>query len=259
MPVRDRLRQVNTLLFDLDGTLLGNDLDVFLPRYLRAVAATAAEVVDPQRFVGHLLAATEEMVVSTDHRRTNADVFAAAFYPALQLVCEEWEPVFERFYREEFGKLRSLTVVRPEARRVLDHAVAAGYQLVLATNPVFPRIALLERMRWAEVDEYPWALVTDYETMHWCKPQAGYYQEILDLVGREGSQCLMVGNDVEEDLVAGELGIVTFLETAYRIQRRPGPTGADFEGTLDDLHQLLRAAGVARSARRDGNGQPEIT
>ncbi len=239
--LRDRLAQVDTLLFDLDGTLLGNDMDVFLRHYMRAVSRVVAGVVQPEAFVRQLLASTQAMVDNLDPGTTNAEAFAASFYPALGLERAEAEPLFAAFYEREFPRLREHTQIKPAACSLLDVAVNKGYGLVLATNPVFPRAAILERMRWAGIADYPWLLITDYETMHFCKPQPGYYQEICQLTGREPEQCLMAGNDVEEDLVAGQLGMLTFLDRTQMIQRATGPSGADMEGSLEDLARLLAA------------------
>lgn len=240
-PAQGDLARVRALLFDLDGTLLGNDTETFLQHYVPALARVAGRQVPPERFVQQLLRATTAMIDSPDPNATNEEVFAAAFYEPLGLDRAGWEPRFARFYAEDYPGLRRLTHVRPAARRVLDLAVARGYQLVVATNPVFPRVALVERLRWAEVADYPWDLITDYETMHHCKPSVGYYREIAALIGRRPDQCLMIGNDVEEDMVAGRTGMLTFLETSQLIQRRPGPSGADFVGALEDLCQLLLA------------------
>jgi FMN phosphatase YigB (HAD superfamily) len=239
--LRERLQQVDTLLFDLDGTLLENDMDVFLPHYLRAVATWASHLAEPARFSRQLMASTQEMVINLDPAVTNADAFAATFYPALGLCRARCEPIFADFYERDFPKLQSLTRSKPASRRLLEVAVGRGLGLVLATNPVFPRAAIEERMRWAQVSDFPWRLVTTYETMHFCKPQLGYYREILDLVGRSAEQCMMVGNDVEEDAVAGRLGMLTFLDPAQLIQRAAGPIPADFVGSLDELCEIISA------------------
>lgn len=260
---RERLTKVNTLLFDLDGTLLGNDMDVFLRYYLGAVAMVAAATVPQDRFIKQLLASTEAMVRNSDPTVTNAEAFAGSFYSALGLDRRTAEPLFAEFYEREFPKLRVHTQAKPAARALLDLATRNRYGLVLATNPVFPRVAIDERMRWADIDRYPWLLITDYETMHHCKPHVAYYQEILDKTGRRAEECLMVGNDVEEDLVAGRLGMVTFLDRTQIIQRGGGPSGADVEGTLEDLCDLLaslpgqaRRLPASRCALPAGHGSP---
>jgi FMN phosphatase YigB (HAD superfamily) len=237
-----RLERVDTLLFDLDGTLLGNDMQVFLPHYLKAVAAWASHLVDPRVFVKELMRATQAMIDNLDPRVSNADAFAAVFYPSVGLKREECEPVFAEFYARWFPHLRVHTHVKPDARRCLLLAARRDYRLVLATNPVFPMAAIRERMRWADVAEIPWNLVTAYEAMHFCKPHLAYYREILDLLGLSPEQCMMVGNDVEEDIVAGSLGMVTFLDPTQIIQRNAGPRRADFEGDLGLLCAILAGA-----------------
>jgi FMN phosphatase YigB (HAD superfamily) len=245
----DRLAAVDTILFDLDGTLLSHDVVIFMGRYLEAITRRVAGLVDPVAFVRRLMISTKDMVENTDPGRTNAEVFAAGFYPAIGLDRQVVEGLFQRFYAEDFPALRAHTSPRPAARLVLETAAARGYGLVLATNPVFPRVATEERMRWAGVDGYPWRLVTTYEDMHACKPHLAYYEEILATIGRRAEQCLMVGNDVEEDVVAGRLGMVTFLDRTHLIHRGSGPTGADFEGDLDALDRLLRTLPGPAAAR----------
>ena len=57
-------------------------------------------------------------------------------------------------------------------------------------------------------------LVTSYETSHYCKPDPRYYTEFLDKLGLNPKDCLMIGNDVGEDIKAAQsLGISTFLIT----------------------------------------------
>ena len=47
------------------------------------------------------------------------------------------------------------------------------------------------------------------------KPNPRYYADILAEIGLRGEDCLMVGNDTKEDLVAAELGFDTFLLEGY--------------------------------------------
>ncbi len=240
--LRKRLLEVNTLLFDLDGTLLGCDINVFLQYYLQTVATKVAQagLAEPKAFMRQLLASTQAMVDNLEPTVNNASAFAGHFYPALAMERAKAEPVFMNYYANDFPKLRTRTYVKPAARALLTLAASKGYDLVLATNPLFPLVAIEERMRWAEVFDFPWRLVTAYESMHFCKPHVEYYREILDLIGRSPEECLMVGNDVEEDLVAGTLGLATFLDPSQLIQRGSGPSGADLTGSLDDLLKIIR-------------------
>ena len=60
---------------------------------------------------------------------------------------------------------------------------------------------------------------TTYENSSFCKPNLAYYQEILDKLGCKAEECAMIGNDVDEDMVAGKLGFKTFLLTPCLLNR----------------------------------------
>lgn len=231
---------LKTILFDLDGTLLPIDTDTFLRHYMKAIAAHAGHLVPPGQLVEQILASTNEMIMNTDPNLTNADVFARDFYPKVAKEEAELAPIFEAFYQERFPALKSVCPGVPGlARQVAQTALARGYEIVLATNPVFPRMAIEERMRWIEIDDLDWRLVTVYEEMHACKPQPAYFQEILERIGRRPEECLMVGNDVQEDGVAAKLGMDLFYVTDYLIDRKGTALPADRSGSLADFLRWL--------------------
>ncbi|MEW6398078.1 MAG: HAD family hydrolase [Bacillota bacterium] len=234
------LRGVGVLLFDLDGTLLGLDIDAFVPIYFGALARRFDGLLPASDLVDAILASTWTMISDRDLSRSNEEAFWSDFLPRVSIAREKLDPLFTAFYRDEFPSLGYLAAALPEARRVLEHAVAKGYTLVLATNPLFPRVAIRERMRWGRIDDFPFALVTAYEDMHACKPHPEYYREILDLVGARPEECLMVGNDVQEDLAASLLGIRTFLvEGPYLRDKGEPHYRPDLRGALADLITLL--------------------
>ncbi|MBE0466967.1 MAG: HAD family hydrolase [Candidatus Desulforudis sp.] len=241
------------LLLDLDGTLLPMDMHEFLTAYLRAVSTRMAPYIAPDRFAKCLLASTQAMVENLDPRRTNADVFWDDFVGRTGLDQVEILPILERFYREEFPQLAPVTRPTPTARMVCTRAVEYGAELVIATNPIFPRMAIEERLRWAGIADFPFRLVTAYENMHFCKPQTHYYQQILDRLGAGPEQCLMAGNDPEEDLVAQDLGIRTYLVVDCLVSRPGGGfRRPDHRGRLTDLADFL-AESVGRKKNAGAN------
>ncbi|MDI6825089.1 MAG: HAD family hydrolase [Bacillota bacterium] len=234
------LQGVRSLLFDLDGTLLGLDIDAFVPVYFEALARRFDGILPAGRLVEAILASTWAMVADRDLSRSNEEVFWSDFLPRVGLERERLDPIFTAFYRDVFPSLGDLARPVPEARRVLGHALSRGYRLVLATNPLFPRVAIVERMRWGGIHDIPFALVTAYEDMHACKPQPEYYREILQLLGASPEECLMVGNDVQEDLAASLVGIRTFLVEGPFLRDKGHPRyEPDLRGTLLDLASLL--------------------
>ena len=56
---------------------------------------------------------------------------------------------------------------------------------MVATNPIFPRKAILHRLSWAGLapEQVPFALITDYERFHFAKPNPAFFAEILAQLG----------------------------------------------------------------------------
>lgn len=202
---------IETALFDLDDTLLGNVMDRFLPGYFSLLATYARPIFpDKDKFIRLLVASTQAAIADTDPSLTIRDVFWAHFAQYTGLDPDEAEPFFNQFYETEFLKLEGVTETRPEAKLIVEGALERGWQVVIATNPLFPRRAIEHRLAWAGVPitDYPFALVTSYESMHASKPNPAYYQEIMDKVGAQPKTTMMVGDDWHNDIIpAGALGL----------------------------------------------------
>lgn len=204
---------LQAILFDLDDTLLGNKMDSFLPQYFRLLGQHAAALLDKEHFLQHMLSGTRTMMANTDPALTNREVFWQAFQQSTGLDPALLEPHFDQFYQGQFRTLQSVTEPVPGAVELVQWAFDQGLQVVVATNPLFPRQAIEERLRWANlpISDYPFALVTSYELMHATKPNQAYYQEILAYIGCRAEHTLMVGDDWQNDMVpALALGMASF-------------------------------------------------
>ncbi|WP_366922662.1 HAD family hydrolase [Metallumcola ferriviriculae] len=226
------------ILFDLDGTLLPLNTEEFLKKYFGTVAPYFRDVAAPAEFLKYLLTATEKML-QNDGTVSNEELFMQQFLPAIKQEREVMAPLFETFYRDEFPQLKQYAGYTEQAAEVVQLAVDKGYKIVLATNPVFPEAAIRHRMEWAGVGHFPWALVTAYENTCTCKPNPRYYQEISDKIKVRPAQCLMIGNDVQEDIVSKSLGMTTFLVTKNLIDRGDPTYEPDGRGDLTELKDFL--------------------
>ncbi len=235
---------IKVILFDLDGTLLPIDTDQFIHTYIKKLSSYIVDYVNPEVFVKQLWASTEKMVRSTEEHLTNQQVFDNDFFPKIGNG-EVIIPLVERFYEEEFPKLEEFVSSHGFIPELLQTAKNKGYRLVLATNPLFPRTAILDRIRWtgALPEDFEW--ITSYEVSHFTKPNPKYFQEIIDHIGVTAKECLMVGNDAQEDLVAQQIGMKTFLVTDQIIDRGTPPFTPDGKGTMRDFYEeLLEGKGI---------------
>ena len=227
---------LKALLLDLDDTLIDNAMDTFIPAYFRALEAFVADVVAPRRFIEELLNATRAMDRNDDGDRSNEEVFAAAFYPALGVAREKLEPVLAQFYAEAFPQLAPLTRPRPAAPKIVEWAKGRGLQVVIATNPLFPRTAIEQRMAWGGVgvDRFEYDLVTCYENSYATKSSPAYFRGIVDSLGRRPEQCLMVGDNWGWDVVcAGEADLPSFWIADPNTPQPEPATEVVGQGSLD--------------------------
>ena len=164
--------KIKHLLIDLDDTLLENNMDTFGPGYYSLLSKTLAEFCPPERLLPALMAGTKAMMLNDDADKTLETTFDEIFYPQIGVEKKDIAPHILSFYQNQFTSLKSLTKTIPAAKKLVDTALAKGYQVTVATNPLFPRVAIDQRLKWAELpaSQYPFAVVTSYETFHFCKP-----------------------------------------------------------------------------------------
>jgi len=201
------------LLLDLDGTLLGNEINGFVSGYTAALAKFMASYVEPGYFVQSLMKATGAMIQGQRPECTLEQNFDAVFYPALGYAKEDLRPQIDTFYREIFPSLQPLTEFRPEAVQFVEEALRRGHRLSIATNPLFPRTAILQRLAWAgfPAGNLPFEIVPSFETFHFAKPNPAFFAEILAYLGWPDGPVVMVGNEMSLDISpARMLGLSAF-------------------------------------------------
>ena len=229
----------NTILFDLDGTLVPFMQDDFIKAYMGALVKQVAPMgYDGEKIIKALWKGTGAML-KNDGQRTNRQVFWESFSADLGIAALSLENILDDFYRNEFNAV-SATLQETVNRSGLIRALREkGYTLILATNPVFPAVAVETRLKWIGLKPDDFDHITTYENSRACKPAGAYYREILDCVGCTADQCLMVGNNPSDDGAAAEVGITTWLVTDYLENAENLPTDAYPCHTFAQLEKAL--------------------
>ncbi len=228
-------------LFDMDGTLLPMDAATFARTYFEVLTGKMAEHgYAPQDLIDGINAGITATQTS-DGTRTNEERFWEHFVRvAGERVLADRE-LFMDFYAHDFERISSVCGYVPEAAKTVALCRELGFPVVVATEPIFPLCAMESRLRWAGVDPADVELITSYETSHYCKPDLNYYREIVDRLGVKPEECVMVGNDVGEDMPAGELGMPVFLLTPCLINKKNADIDRWPHGGYPELERWLRA------------------
>lgn len=235
--------KLKAVLFDLDGTLLPLDQDDFIAEYLRQLVAFLSQFgYEPKPMAGAIWAGCQQMI-----RNNGATTNETAFWQTMAAVLGpgvlDDQAKFEGYYTNEYYRLQQICGYTPEANTLVKRLKDLGIRVILATNPVFPAIATNQRIVWAGLDKADFELITTYENSIYCKPNVKYYAAILEQIGLTGEECMMVGNDISDDMPAQELGMQVFLLTDRLVNRKNLPLDiyphGDFAALNAYIDQLI--------------------
>lgn len=234
------MKPLTTVLFDLDGTLLPMDQDVFTKYYFGLLARKLAPLgYEKDSLIAAIWKGTGAMV-KNDGSKPNEAAFWETFTKVTRPDAMDDMPVFEDFYRNDFQQAKASCGFNPDAKKTVDEIKAMGLRVSLATNPIFPAIATESRIRWAGFEPSDFEKYTTYENSSFCKPNPKYFEEVCRSLNVDPSECLMVGNDMDEDTPAATLGMRVFILTDCLINKSDKPLDDFPHGSFADLSEYIK-------------------
>lgn len=214
------MKKITTILFDLDGTLLGMNTDEFTDKYFKLIyLKMKTTIFDPDLVMYGMQKAVLTML-NNDGAITNEELFWNSFSKATKIERNDIENVFMDFYLNDFKNLKTCTVANPLYKDIIKTLKENNYQLIIATNPVFPIQATMQRIEWAGLDINDFKLITTYENSKFCKPNLNFYLDIINYLNLSKEEILMIGNDVDEDGVIEKLGIPCYIIEDFLINKQ---------------------------------------
>jgi FMN phosphatase YigB (HAD superfamily) len=234
----------DALLFDLDGTLIDFDFREFIKVYLGAASQFFLDLIpNPEKFYQEIMKSTDVMETADNDDTTSLDDFLIDFCPKFEADCDKIKDRFLLFYQTEYEVVKPIITQMEGAPNLLMNIRKSFPEtiMVLATNPVFPFVAVKRRMEWGGIPEDVFDLITHAENSRYCKGNKKYWTEIVEKIGVKPQKSLMIGNDGFRDMVAKKYGFNTFLiETSMENKDLiTEETYPDYNGSLEDLQRLL--------------------
>ena len=154
-----------------------------------------------------------DAINKNDGSKINEEVFWDTFNRYYPNDFAKRDEVMNDFYSNEFQSLKEICGYNPEADKAVKKIKEMGLKVCVATKPIFPEIATISRMKWAGVCPEDFELHTSFDRCKYCKPSGEYYVETAEKLGLSPEECLMVGNDVSDDMPAETVGMKVFLLT----------------------------------------------
>lgn len=233
------MKKYKAILFDMDGTLVPMDMHEFTSGYFKLLAKKLMPYgIDPEALVPAIWDGTGAMV-KNDGSTTNDRVFWKKFEEKTGISEDIVGPACYEFYGAEFKEAKCFVQENPLAKKAVEIAHKKAPIVALATNPLFPMPGQRTRMEWVGLTEEDFDLVTCYETDCYCKPNPAYYISVCERLGVEPSECLMIGNDEQEDMYACMVaGMDGYLVTDTMIESKEHPWNGP-KGSFEDLLTFL--------------------
>lgn len=192
------------VLFDLDGTLLLSDEKEFYTAYFGALGNFCKELMNPYELVEKIQKIMKEIIME-DGKLTNYERFLNHLTQEVGSdLAKKLEDRFNAFYLTDFNKLKALTLPNEP---LINWMKGLKTKKALATNPIFPKVAIVKRMNWVGLEENEFDLITVMEDFHYLKPRGEYYLEISQKLGVDPYECLMIGNDTMLDGSCTKVGM----------------------------------------------------
>ncbi len=230
---------IKAILFDLDGTLVPMDQDVFVGDYFKRISTKLASAgYDPKQLVDTIWKGTYAMI-KNNGEKSNEEVFWDYVVSVYGDKILADKPLFDEFYESEFDKVKAVCGFNPQARETIYKLKEMGYKIALATNPIFPERATRWRIAWAGLEPTDFEFYTTYENINYCKPNPAYYIEVAARIGVAPQKCLMVGNDVGDDMVAKSVGMKVFLLTDCLINSKDEDISNYPHGSFSELMKYI--------------------
>ncbi|MDZ7796700.1 MAG: HAD family hydrolase [Candidatus Marinimicrobia bacterium] len=231
---------INTILFDLDATVLPMDQNAFAQRYFHEMGKMFHDLIDGKLLAKYIMKSTAHMVKNLEDR-TNEDIFMTRFSELIDGDLEVYRNRFDEFYDTLFLNVQPTTHQSDTMIKAIKLLKEKGYDVVLATNPIFPIKANHHRINWAGLVPDDFSYISSFESNKYCKPNLEFYQEVLMAINKSPNECMMVGNDALEDMVAANLGIKTYLIENYMLNMHDVEVKADHRGMYDDFYAFVQA------------------
>lgn len=231
--------KTKVILFDLDGTLLPMDQDLFVKTYFGLLAKKLALYgYEPDKLISSVWAGTGAMI-KNDGKISNEDKFWEVFSSTYGADCKKDIALFDAFYRNEFSGVKDVCGFNPLAAEAVHAIKSKGFRIALATNPLFPQIATANRIRWSGLEPEDFEFFTTYEESRYCKPNINYYLDVVEKLGVSPKECLMVGNDVSEDMIVTTIGMKVFLLTDCLINKEQKELSEYPKGSFTELMEYV--------------------
>ncbi|MCD8119836.1 MAG: HAD family hydrolase [Lachnospiraceae bacterium] len=211
---------MNTIIFDLDGTLLPMEQDAFEDTFYKSLHHYFQGLGYESEALKNALENGMTAMLENNGFQSNREAFETVIDTAYGKKASKFFRDYKKYFRKDFDIARLNTRPIPDAPNCIRTLQTKGYSLVLASSPFLPEEAILKELDWAGLSRHDFLYIATYENSCYAKTNLQFYRSLPKKIGRTPGDCLVVGNDVAEDMCAVAVGFDVFLIKDCLVNRK---------------------------------------
>lgn len=203
---------IKAVLLDLDNTLLSNPDRQFAIAFMKAFDDHFKAQLGIDNLAQTFRKGIQLSGQSRETIQTNTDVMLQLLSDETGATTEQVQNIWQSFYETAYLGLRQYTAPIENNISLIESLLQQNIAVAIATNPIYPKIAIYERLKWAGLASYieHFTFITHSNNMHYAKPHPAYYAEVIARIGIEPDEALMIGDSIGNDIQpANQIGIPT--------------------------------------------------
>src|SRR3989339_1457704 len=206
----NNLKKVKTLFIDLDGTLLAHSFLLRPLFIIKAIIFLKRKKITFWQGLEILENSKKALEQTEGNNSFNVERAILALGAQTNMSAEDAAGLYFECTTSVFSSLKKLFTPIAPALEFIKWA-EGRYNLVLATNPVWPLELVLLRLSWGKIKPGIFSFISHSGNMHYTKPSQHYFKELLEKLDLEASEVLMIGDNFKKDGAAANEQIATFI------------------------------------------------
>ncbi|SHH40033.1 HAD family hydrolase [Thermosipho atlanticus] len=192
------------IFLDYDGTIVETPEQDFMKLYFLELSKKSQLPIE--YIYKMVMSSIEEILKNQNPEKFLFDSFLEVIVSKDKYDREFWYNLFFDFYENEFDKVGK--VMKPN-KKLVEKIKTTNKKLIFASNPLFPEIATLKRIRFVGLKPENFTYIAHMENSHFAKPNPLFFKEIMEELNISPNECVMIG-DTEYDKSCEKVGIKFF-------------------------------------------------
>jgi len=177
------------IFLDYDGTLVEERSEEFYKLYFKLLSKKSK--LPFEKIYNLVMESVNETLENDNENITLFEKFLEIISHKSSIGKNYWIEFFMDFYQNEFNEIKKVTIPKDNIIKKIKNT---DHQLIFASNPLFPKIAVEKRISFAGLSPNNFIYISHMENSHFAKLNPKFFKEILNSLNLDPKNCVMIGD-----------------------------------------------------------------